>query len=91
MSSNSRSDLGRVAILGGDGRQTRRVDAVGADARCFKAHRYGGNGELRSLLAALAAGSIDTVIILARWNAHCVTRRVRAMCKRLGVRVIVKP
>ncbi len=89
MSSKHSSSSNRVAILGGDGRQARKVPA-GADVRCYQARRYGGNGELRRLLAALAAGSIDTVIILARWNAHCVTRRVRAVCKRLGVRVVVE-
>lgn len=46
---------------------------------------------LEGVAAALAAGSIGTVIILARWNAHCVTSRVRAVCKRLGVKVVVQP
>lgn len=89
MSSKHSNSSNRVAILGGDGRQARKVPA-GADVRYYQARRDGGNGELRSLLAALAAGSIDTVIILARWNAHCVTRPVRAACKRLGVRVVVE-
>ncbi len=90
MSSKHASSSLRIAILGGDHRQARRAPA-GADVRYFQARRDGGNGELRRLLAALAAGSIDTVVILARWNAHCVTGRVRAVCKRLGVRVIVEP
>ena len=90
MSSRNSSSSGRVAILGGDGRHARRSPA-GADVRYYQARHYGGNGEMRGLLAALAAGSIDMVIILARWNAHCVTRRVRAVCKRLGVKVVVEP
>jgi hypothetical protein len=90
MSSKNSSSPGRVAILGGDGRQSRKVPAD-ANVRFYQARGDGGNGELRRLLAALAAGSVDTVIILARWNAHCVTSRVRAVCKRLGVRVVIEP
>ncbi len=59
MSSKNSSSPGSVAILGGDGRQVRKRPA-GADVRYYQARGYGGNGELRSLLAALTAGSIDS-------------------------------
>jgi hypothetical protein len=82
--------LCRVAILGGDARQKSRWAPYGAPI-FFKARRYGGNGELRRLHSALRAGSIDLVIILARWNGHSVTRKVRHLCRRLGVDVFVVP
>lgn len=80
----------RVAILGGDSRQAHRWPRF-KSALFFMARRYGGNGELRSLVARLRAKSIDLVIILARWNGHSATKQVQRLCRTLGVRVIVVP
>ncbi len=81
----------RVALMGGDSRQTARWDGLGEAIIFFQAPRYGGNGELRRLQSALRAGSFDLVVILARWNGHSATKQVRAICKRLGIPVQVLP
>lgn len=57
----------------------------------FQAGRFGGNGELRRLLSALRAGAIDLVVILARWNGHSATARVRRLCRSRGVPVTLVP
>ena len=81
----------RVALMGGDRRQTERWSGLGDSIIYFQAPRYGGNGELRRLLSALRAGSFDLVVILARWNGHSATKQVRATCKQLGVPVRLLP
>ncbi|MCK6527592.1 hypothetical protein L6R50_08520 [Myxococcota bacterium] len=80
----------RVAILGGDGRQCGRWGGEGIAVH-FMAGRAGGNGEPRRLEAALRSGSITRVVILARWNGHATTRRIRRVCRTLGVPVEVVP
>jgi hypothetical protein len=75
-----------VAVIGGDGRPMQGVDA---GARRYASPGDGGNGELRRLEAALRAGSIDRMIILARWNSHSATRKLRRLCKRLRIEVEV--
>lgn len=80
----------RVAILGGDRRQEGRWSDYGR-AVYFQAPRSGGNGQLRRLKDALRAGSIRLVVILARWNAHSVTRAVQRVCRTRGVPVVVVP
>lgn len=74
----------RLAVLGGDGRIAGRLPA-GNRFRVFRGRRYGGNGELRRLEAALRSGSIDRLIILARWNGHSSTTRALRLCRRYGV------
>jgi hypothetical protein len=78
----------RVAILGGDGRQSDRWAAWGETVH-FQARGDGGNGELRRLLSALRSGRIGLVVILARWNGHSATAAVRKVCKKRGIRVEV--
>jgi len=80
----------RVAVLGGDG----RISASRwpqSDVRVFLARRYGGNGELRRLERALKAGTVDLLVVLARWNSHSATTRALRLCRRLGIRVEVVP
>ncbi len=80
----------RVAVLGGDGRF--RADSLpGCEVRVFQVCRFGGNGELRRLEAALRAGRIDRLIVLARWNGHSATRRALRLCRGLGVPVDLVP
>ena len=82
----------RTAIVGGDGRQRRRRRWQHYDPVIFfQGGRSGGNGELARLEAALRAGSIDQVILLARWNGHSVTTRVRRVCRALGIPVRLLP
>ncbi len=78
----------RIAVLGGDGRMLRNRGA-GARFRVFKGRRFGGNGELRRLEAALRSGRIDRVFILARWNGHSATTRVLRLCRKLDIPVRV--
>lgn len=78
----------RTAVYGGDQRQQRRW--VGEQYVFFEAAKYGGNGELRRLDAALRAGGIGEVIILFQWNGHSGSARVRRLCRRLGVPVRVE-
>lgn len=78
----------RVAVFGGDKRRERHGD------RCcvyFQSPRDGGNGELRRLEAAIRSGMITRVLILARWNGHAATRRLRRVCRTCGVPVSVVP
>lgn len=74
----------RVAVLGGDGRDQRRW-AGPEEVVFFLSQRAGGNGALRRLEAALRAGRVRRVVILARWNSHAVTLRVRRLCRTLGI------
>lgn len=74
----------RVAVLGGDGRFDRHA-LSGCRVRVFQGRRAGGNGPLRRLESALRAGGVDHVIILARWNGHSATARVRRLCRQFGV------
>ncbi len=76
----------RVAIVGGDGRQSDRWAAWGETVH-FQARGDGGNGEQRRLLSALRSGKITRVVILARWNCHSVTISVRKLCKKLAIPV----
>lgn len=78
----------RVAVIGGDGRL--RPGLVEApEVVVFKSPRDGGNGDARRLEAALRAGSFGTLIVLIRWNSHSTTRKLRLLCKKLGVEIVV--
>lgn len=79
----------RIAVFGGDQRQRRRWPRYGA-ARFFQSPRSGGNGELRRLVAALRSGSIDCVVVLARWNGHAATGKLRRICRRYGVEFVLE-
>lgn len=78
----------RIAVLGGDGRPHSRIP-TDAEVRYFAAAGDGGNGEARRLVSALRAGTLDHVYILARWNSHEVTGRIRRICKQLQIPVTV--
>jgi hypothetical protein len=80
----------RVAVVGGDGR-FRPEQLPGAEVRIFLARRYGGNRGLRDLVAAVQAGGVDRVVVLARWNSHSTTCRVLRVCRRRRVPVEVWP
>jgi hypothetical protein len=80
----------KVAVFGGDARQVGRWSKLGRPVH-FSGPRHGGNGELRRLEGALRAGTVDHVVILARWNGHAATKRVRRLCRKRGVRVTIVP
>lgn len=77
-----------MAVFGGDGRIASRVPP---GWRAFQSQRFGGNGSVRRLLRAIAAGSFDLVVILARWNGHSDTTAVLRACRRTGLQVRVVP
>lgn len=84
----------RVAVCGGDGRLPGRVlRSFGAadELVVFPSPGDAGNAGPRRLAAAIGAGAIDEVVILARWNAHSVTRQVRRLCSARGVPVRIVP
>lgn len=80
----------RVAVLGGDGR---RADAwaPGEEVRIFRGRRYGGNGELKRLERSMRAGSVDRLVVLARWNGHSATTYAVRLARRLGIPFEVVP
>ena len=55
-------------------------------ARVYRSRGDAGNGELRRLLAAIAAGSVDHVLIDTRYNGHSGVRAIVAACRRRRVR-----
>lgn len=74
----------RVALVGGDDRLC--LDPPDdVEIKIYKSTDHGGNGELRRILAALRAGSIDLVLVLRRWNGHSATTAIRRLCRKLGV------
>jgi hypothetical protein len=80
----------RIAVFGGDARQRQRwADASGV--RFFQSRRGGGNGELRRLVAAVRSRSVALVVVLARWNGHSATRKLRRVCRRYGVAFALEP
>ena len=81
-----RSLRGRTAIVGGDGRRLKRL-SYGPDARVFPAAKYGGNGLIRALCAALRARQVDRVVLLIRFVDHSTSERIKRLCRRLGVPV----
>ncbi len=80
----------RVAVLGGDGRRA-DIWAPGTDVRSFQSRRHGGNGELKRLERSMRSGSVDRLVILARWNGHSATTFAARLARRLGVAVEIIP
>lgn len=58
--------------------------------RVFRSRGDAGNGELRRLLAAIAAGSVDLVLIDTRRNGHSGVRAIVAACRRRRVRFVYR-
>ena len=68
-----------TAVIGGNRRQWRR------GGRHFQAAKFGGNGELRRLEAALRGGQIHEVVVLIRWISHSESGQAAALARRYGV------
>lgn len=75
---------GRVAILGGDGRNAGRWAGLG-EYEVYQSRDAGGNGELRRLEEAVRYGKITRVVVLARFTGHSGLARLRLICKERGV------
>jgi hypothetical protein len=78
----------RTAVVGGDGRNPERWRELG-EVEVYRSPRDGGNGELRRLEHALRSGSFQRVVILASFNGHAATVRVRHICAAKGVEVLI--
>jgi hypothetical protein len=57
------------------------VACIPLQVRFFGSPRDAGSGQLKSLVAAIKAGSIDEVYLLTRWNGHGTTQQVRKLCR----------
>lgn len=79
----------RTAIFGGDGR---RIPELGLDGEVafFASPRDGGLGPFRQLEARLRNRSYERLVILTRWNSHSATKKLRKLCRRLGIEVVVR-
>lgn len=75
-----------IALVGGNGRDAAHLFPH-AKVRTFPSPKNGGNGVLKRLEAALRSGTIDEVVLVTRRSAHSVTRRVRRLCRMLGIPV----
>jgi hypothetical protein len=78
----------RIAVVGGDGRPMGGVP-IGPNVRAFPTPKYGVNGVLRRLDAALRSRRIDLVVVLTRFVDHSTASRVKAMCRNLGIRHVL--
>jgi hypothetical protein len=76
----------RVAVFGGDGRHAARCPS---EWTVYASSGFGGNGPKRRLVAAIKAGNVDIVIILAKWNGHSDIHAITAACRSTGVRTVV--
>lgn len=58
--------------------------------RVFRSRGDAGNGELRRLLAAIAAGGVNLAIIDTRRNGHSGVRAVVIACRRHRVQYLYR-
>lgn len=59
--------------------------------RVFGGWRNSGRQAAKRLGAALRAGSVDCVVVRARWIGHAQVDTVRRLARKVGVRVVVVP
>lgn len=72
-----------VAVVGGDERAERLSWPRHVEVDCYQSSNFGGDGQLKRLKNALAAGRYDLVVLLTRWIGHSMTACVRneARCR----------
>ena len=70
-----------IALFGGDARYGSDVPGL----RTYPSSRTGGQGRIRSLLAAIGGGAISAVVILVRWVGHSERDAVHDACARAGL------
>lgn len=81
---------GRIAIVGGRA-HAEPFKALGDRIILYRSVQEGGAGEARRLLAAIRAGQIAQVFVLARWISHTTSNRIRQVCAGHGVPCSVWP
>lgn len=75
-----------VAVFGGDRRRARRwLETPGVQHFCSP--RFGGNGDLERLKAAIKGGRIGLLVILSAAIGHAACDSVRRLCRVRGVAV----
>lgn len=84
------SSIKTVGIVGGDERAWGGYPE-GVEVRRYGSTRFKGNGALRQVLAAIASGGLDVVVLMVRWLGHPASEQVRAACSRGGIRCLVVP
>jgi hypothetical protein len=60
------------------------------ETRYYGSQRDVGNGEFRRLSAAIHAGTIDHVVILARWNGHASQAELKRICRSNNVTLEIR-
>lgn len=78
-----------IAIVGGDGRD--HSLQVAAEVRSYPGSRDSGNGSIRNAVAAIKAGKIEFVLLLARRLGHSEYNSVVRACKAAGTRCRTVP
>lgn len=79
---------GRVAFFGGDARQQRRFGHI-AGSVFYPAAGCGGPHHANRLIESIRHGGVTHVFILARWNGHSGTNRVRDVARAHGIPVTI--
>ncbi len=87
-SSAPQARAGRVAVFGGDARQKRRFQHLG-EVAFYPAAECGGPHHAQRLIDSIRHGGVVRVFILARWNGHSTSGRVRDVARRHGVPVTI--
>ena len=80
----------RIGIVGGDERKTRSYPD-GIEIRRYGSAHFKGNGALRQILAAIASGGLDVVVLMVRWLGHSMSEKVRAACRLSGIPCRIVP
>lgn len=74
-----------VLVIGGDGRRFGGRHGRGVEIRACASSKYGGNGRLHGVLAAIRAGAFDLVLVMIRWLGHSESAAITAACRIAGV------
>ena len=81
----------RVAVFGGDGRLPSKIreKSCTQNINIYRSCKNSGVKEQRRLEASIKAGSFGLIMILTRWNCHSATKRIRKLCRKRGVKVVM--
>lgn len=80
--------MSTILVVGGDARQDHRL-IRGTLVRAVASTRFGGSGRRRAVIAAIRAGGVQTVLLLARWLGHSESRAIASSCRAVGVRCLI--
>ncbi len=80
--------MSTILVVGGDARQGHRL-IRGTLVRAVASTKFGGSGRRRAVIAAIRAGGVRTVLLLARWLGHSESRAIASRCRAVGVRCLI--